>query len=565
MPYRTSLVLFFCLTGVLFAQSRYATLDSALREAQIIYLGEQTHLDGATFDAKVALIRHFHEDLGFTVLAFEDDPFALGRAGSDRRLNQLMPLWSRTTAVRQLAQYLKARPGLHVAGFDSQLTTRYTRDSLAVQVRELLPELPEPDELLLRELVNRVARSDSFTDEDLRRADRLEKTLDRLLNRRLRGGTERSFWRIITESLVHAVRISVAEEAGRTEPVQNARDRQMARNLLHLTRQYPGEKIICWGASYHFAKDLRTLQVEDSVTLRALRQLNTWAGKDSLPLLDLRELSRGRPMAAVFDSLSELPTFSLAFTAGGGYIHYNFPDEDTVRFTLPPPVPGSWEALLGKVPQHERGEAVFLPLSPQDTNLRYLSALGYLPLLANWARAFDGLYHLPSMYPVSYTPAAPPDTLAPDRQLQGGRVVDAATGAPIPYAYIYPTGEAGGAVVSNLEGYFRGSRLGDSVRVTAIGYADLVAPTGVARFALDARTYQTEEVVVRTARIDPLTLIQAAVHAIPFNYPQTPSLSCLLWRDVLGDSISPLGRTPSTLSCVFTIGSATELGGGSGY
>ena len=103
------------------------------------------------------------------------------------------------------------------------------------------------------------------------------------------------------------------------------------------------------------------------------------------------------------------------------------------------------------------------------------------------------------------------------------------------------------------------------MRVTAIGYADLVAPTGVARFALDARTYQTEEVVVRTARIDPLTLIQAAVHAIPFNYPQTPSLSCLLWRDVLGDSISPLGRTPSTLSCVFTIGSATELGGGSGY
>ena len=36
--------------------------------------------------------------------------------------------------------------------------------------------------------------------------------------------------------------------------VQNPRDLQMAKNLIFLSVLYQNEKIICWGASYHFYK-----------------------------------------------------------------------------------------------------------------------------------------------------------------------------------------------------------------------------------------------------------------------------------------------------------------------
>jgi len=55
-------------------------LNNYWSEAQIIALGEQTHFDGATFDAKVQLIKHLHEQLGFNVLAFESGYYDCSKA-----------------------------------------------------------------------------------------------------------------------------------------------------------------------------------------------------------------------------------------------------------------------------------------------------------------------------------------------------------------------------------------------------------------------------------------------------------------------------------------------------
>ena len=50
---------------------------------------------------------------------------------------------------------------------------------------------------------------------------------------------------------------------------QNPRDLQMAKNLKFWTELYPNNKIICWGASYHFSIRIRDFEYTD-VTERYL-------------------------------------------------------------------------------------------------------------------------------------------------------------------------------------------------------------------------------------------------------------------------------------------------------
>jgi erythromycin esterase len=53
------------------------SLRELIADMRIVLLGEQTHGDGATFDAKVELIKFLHDELGFDIVAFESPLYGI--------------------------------------------------------------------------------------------------------------------------------------------------------------------------------------------------------------------------------------------------------------------------------------------------------------------------------------------------------------------------------------------------------------------------------------------------------------------------------------------------------
>ncbi len=115
--------------------SDLAPLRTAIGNARIVMLDEQSHGDGTAFAAKVRLIRFLHSEMGFDVLAFEAGMFDSReawnriRSGDDALAavqQSIFGIWSRAEQVRPLFEYVaahaaSARP-LELTGIDPQFT-----------------------------------------------------------------------------------------------------------------------------------------------------------------------------------------------------------------------------------------------------------------------------------------------------------------------------------------------------------------------------------------------------------------------------------------------------------
>ena len=231
-----------------------AVLD-AVGDARVVLLGEAWHGDGGAIALRARLVEALHEQLGFDVLAFEADFFAVNRdwdrvrAGGPIRAvrEDVWAFWSETRAAAPLWDYIEAQAGvgdtLHVAGFDTQPHALRSRDELAAWLREPLLALADVDAshvddvagLLAAALGAPGAAPEAVTDQAYELAKRLLG--------RLQYEAADPFTAQVAESL-------------RRNLVNENRDLGMGDNLVWLaTERFPDRKVIVWAHNNHILMD----------------------------------------------------------------------------------------------------------------------------------------------------------------------------------------------------------------------------------------------------------------------------------------------------------------------
>lgn len=95
-----------------------APLAEAIGQKRIVMLGELYHGDATAFQAKARLIRFLHEKMGFGVLAWESDFFALNHGWDAYKSGSIsldsliylsiFPVWTQCREWQQVPQYVKS-------------------------------------------------------------------------------------------------------------------------------------------------------------------------------------------------------------------------------------------------------------------------------------------------------------------------------------------------------------------------------------------------------------------------------------------------------------------------
>ncbi|WKN45908.1 erythromycin esterase family protein [Tunicatimonas pelagia] len=267
------------------------SLKKAIGNSKVVLLGEQEHGDGSTYSAKSRLVKFLHDEMGFTILAFESDFFGVNKAWEDYQrgkkdyqdvINQLYTFWSQSQMCENLFQTIKESQSTQnpivLAGFDNRQITNVSQEELLPSLDSIIREHNIPISILdlgffkrtLKEAMNKL-HDQEITPEN---QARFLSIIDTLTAEFQKEGID-SFWvqelKNTRGFIMYVWHWWIDRENDLVD--NNLRDIQMANNCLWLLNEkYQGEKMIIWAANGHVIKTDTLFDVEAEGWKPAIRQ-----------------------------------------------------------------------------------------------------------------------------------------------------------------------------------------------------------------------------------------------------------------------------------------------------